>query len=66
VLIGAAAAAVGGLLAAVTIRNPAKRPVEDGKDKDKDKDAVGALYCALDAPPLRTVPDSPARQGHKD
>jgi hypothetical protein len=64
VLIGAAAAAVGGLLAAVTIRNPAKRRVEDGKDKDKD--AVGALHCALDAPPLRTVPDSPARQGHED
>jgi EmrB/QacA subfamily drug resistance transporter len=64
VLIGAAAAAVGGLLAAVTIRNPAKRRVEDGKDKDKD--AAGALHCALDAPPLRTVPDSPARQGHED
>ncbi|MGH3295458.1 MAG: DHA2 family efflux MFS transporter permease subunit, partial [Trebonia sp.] len=34
VLIAAGAAAAGGILAAATIRNPAKRPVEDGKDKD--------------------------------
>ncbi|HWG61525.1 MAG TPA: hypothetical protein VG253_07405, partial [Streptosporangiaceae bacterium] len=54
-LIGAVAAAAAGLLAAVTIRNPAKRPVEGGKAKDED--AVGGLHCALDAPPLCTVPD---------
>jgi MFS family permease len=62
VLIGAAAAAAGGLLAAATIRNPAKRPAEDAKDKDE----LEALHCALDAPPLRSAPDSPAKPGHKD
>jgi len=61
VLIAAAAAAAAGLLAAATIRNPAKRPAEDAKDKE----ALGALHCALDAPPLRSVSDSPVQQGNK-
>ena len=56
VLIGAAAAAAGGLLAAATIRNPPKRRVEDAKDED----ALDCLYCALDAPPLRSRPDNPS------
>src|ERR1700733_9084536 len=62
-LIAAAAAAAAGLLAALTIRNPAKRPA-DGKDKDTD--ALESLHCALDAPPLRSVADSPAGQGSAD
>ncbi|MGH3421734.1 MAG: MFS transporter, partial [Streptosporangiaceae bacterium] len=62
VLIAAGAAAAGGILAAATIRNPAKRPVEDGKDKDE----LEALHCALDAPPLRCGPASQVPQGHKD
>jgi hypothetical protein len=61
VLIAAAAAAAAGLLAAATIRNPAKRPAEDANDKE----ALGALHCALDAPPLRSVSDSPVQQGSK-
>ena len=69
VLIAAAAAAAGGVLAAATIRNPAKRPANETKDKTKTRQGRGLprlLYCALDAPPLRTVPDSPARPGHKN
>ena len=60
-LIAAVAAAAAGLLAAATIRNPAKRPAGG-----KDKDTLETLHCALDAPPLRSVADSPARQGSAD
>jgi hypothetical protein len=60
-LIAAAAAAAAGLLAAATIRNPAKRQAGG-----KDKDSLETLHCALDAPPLRSVADSPARQGSAD
>jgi EmrB/QacA subfamily drug resistance transporter len=63
VLIAAAAAAAAGLLAAATIRNPAKRPADS---KDKDTDAIDSLHCALDAPPLRSVADTPAGQGSAD
>jgi hypothetical protein len=62
-LIAAVAAAAAGILAAATIRNPAKRQA-DGKDEDKD--ALETLHCALDAPPLRSVADSPARRGSAD
>jgi MFS family permease len=66
VLIAAAAAAAAGLLAAATIRNPAKRPA-GSKGKDKDTDALESLHCALDAPPLRSVADTPAAgQGSAD
>lgn len=44
VWVAAAACAAGGVLAALTIRNPARRPEpEPGRE----------LHCALDAPPLR-------------
>ncbi|MGH3249977.1 MAG: DHA2 family efflux MFS transporter permease subunit [Trebonia sp.] len=60
VLIAAAAAAAGGLLAAATIRNPARRRVEDtGAEDTRDEGALGALHCALDAPPLRSGPVNP-------
>jgi hypothetical protein len=54
VLIGAAAAAVAGLLAAVTIRNPARPPAAGPARDEQDLDC---LHCALDAPPLRSSPD---------
>ena len=41
-------------------------PAMDASTGSGAEEAVGALHCALDAPPLRTVPDSPAQQGHKD
>ncbi len=50
VLVGAAAAAAGGLLAAVTIRNPARPPAAGTA---RDEHDLGCLHCALDAPPLR-------------
>ena len=58
VLIGAAAAAAGGLLAAVTIRNPPK----PSRRPAADKEALNYRSCPLDAPPLRTRPDTPAIQ----
>jgi EmrB/QacA subfamily drug resistance transporter len=62
VLIGAAAAAAGGLLAAATIRNPPKRLAGDAKDED----ALDCLHCALDAPPLRSRLDGPARRPREE
>ena len=50
VLISAAVAAAGGLLAAATIRNPA-RGAEPPAPAD---DVLNCLHCALDAPPLRS------------
>jgi len=45
----------GGVLAAVTIRNPAR--AARGKPSDEpDSEAVSGLHCALDAPPLRPEP----------
>ncbi len=53
VVIAAAVAALGGVLAAVTIRNPAR---EAGAEAEPE--AVTGLHCALDAPPLRPEPES--------
>ena len=53
VLIAAVAAAAGGVLAAATIRNPARRAVGKPAEPAPDEDARRTLYCALDAPPLR-------------
>ncbi len=53
VLISAAVAAAGGVLAAVTITNPARvrqRPAPPVKDEAM----LNCLTCGLDAPPLRT------------
>ncbi len=57
VLIAAAAAAAGGILAALTIRNPPRGepPAETAAAEDLE-----CLHCALDAPPLRSQPDTPA------
>jgi EmrB/QacA subfamily drug resistance transporter len=52
VLIAAAVAAAGGVLAAATIRNPSRGPVGPGAEP------VGGLHCALDAPPLRPEPET--------
>ncbi len=49
VLIAAAVAAAGGLLAAATIRNPAPSAPAVLPDEE-----LSCLHCALDAPPLRT------------
>jgi MFS family permease len=55
VVISAVVAALGGVLAAVTIRNPAR--AARGKPSDEpDSEAVSGLHCALDAPPLRPEP----------
>jgi EmrB/QacA subfamily drug resistance transporter len=53
VLIAGGAAAAGGLLAAATIRNPPRRPAAAAAERH-------ALHCALDAPPLRSRPETPA------
>ncbi|MGH3260383.1 MAG: DHA2 family efflux MFS transporter permease subunit [Trebonia sp.] len=58
VLIAAVVAALGGLLAAVTIRNPARGQAADTAD-DRDKDALQTLHCGLDGPPLRLGRDRP-------
>jgi EmrB/QacA subfamily drug resistance transporter len=51
VLIGAAAAAAGGLLAALTISNSPGKP---GRPEPAQEDQpLRGLHCALDAPPLR-------------
>jgi EmrB/QacA subfamily drug resistance transporter len=51
-LIAAVAVAAGGVLAFATIRNPARRPAE--APAAVDEDALNALHCCLDAPPLRS------------
>jgi EmrB/QacA subfamily drug resistance transporter len=62
VLIGAAVAAAGGLLAAVTIRNPPR--VAGGGDNAR-ADGLDSLHCALDAPPLRSrAPGRQPRNAH--
>ena len=53
VLIAAGMCAAGGLLAAVTIRNPRPTPSEH-------EVAPTDSYCALDAPPLQGVGPEPA------
>jgi hypothetical protein len=53
VLIAATVAALGGVLAAVTIRNPTRNAAGA---EPSEPEAVTGLHCALDAPPLR--PDS--------
>jgi len=52
-LIAAVAVAAGGVLAFATIRNPPRRPAEAAVE---DKESLNCAHCALDAPPLRTVP----------
>ena len=52
-VISAAVAALGGVLAAVTIRNPPRRHKSTAVT---DNEAVNGLHCALDAPPLRPEP----------
>jgi hypothetical protein len=49
VLIAAVVAALGGVLAAATIRNPARMAGAEPSEPE----AVTGLHCALDAPPLR-------------
>jgi EmrB/QacA subfamily drug resistance transporter len=55
VVISAVVAAAGGVLAAVTITNPA-RVREEPAPPVKDEAALNTLSCGLDAPPLRTQP----------
>jgi EmrB/QacA subfamily drug resistance transporter len=55
VLIAAAVAAAGGLLAAATIRNPARLPAPSPAE-----DVLDCLHCGLDAPPLRSRARLPA------
>jgi EmrB/QacA subfamily drug resistance transporter len=57
VLIAAAVAASGGLLAAATIRNPARLPAPSPAD-----DVLDCLHCGLDAPPLRSRPEPQVRE----
>jgi EmrB/QacA subfamily drug resistance transporter len=61
-LIAAVASVAGGLLAALTIRNPARAPAQKPAEPAPDKDALRTLHCALDAPPLRSGLDGPAQQ----
>ncbi len=69
VLISAAVSFAGGLLAAATIRNPARAPERDlGTDPATareepapslaDEDVLNCLHCGLDAPPLRSGADT--------
>jgi EmrB/QacA subfamily drug resistance transporter len=62
VIIAGVAAAAGGLLAAVTIRNPSRRPAAAAAEPAGDEHSLRALHCALDAPPLRSGPETPAPQ----
>jgi EmrB/QacA subfamily drug resistance transporter len=48
-LVAAAVAAAGGVLAVATIRNPFRHAAPPA-----DKDSLQCLHCGLDAPPLRT------------
>ncbi|HVT66519.1 MAG TPA: MFS transporter [Trebonia sp.] len=62
VLIAAGAAAAGGLLAAVTIRNPSRPSRSAAAEPGAAPAEAGSpsLHCALDAPPLRSDPGQPA------
>jgi EmrB/QacA subfamily drug resistance transporter len=62
VLIGAAAAAVGGILAAATIRNPRRPSRQEPARPAPGENALGGLHCGLDAPPLRSGPAGPAQR----
>jgi len=53
VLISAAVSAGGGVLAALTIRNP---PRAAAPPAPADRDSLECMHCGLDAPPLRTRP----------
>jgi hypothetical protein len=53
VLIAAGVSAAGGLLAAATIRNPARATARP-EPAAVDDDALCSMSCALDAPPLRS------------
>jgi MFS family permease len=53
VLISAVAAAAGGVLAALTITNPARIPTRP-VPATADQDTLNCLNCGLDAPPLRS------------
>jgi len=55
VLISAVVAASGGLLAALTIRNPAPTGEEPVPAVQAAQDELNCLHCGLDAPPLRTT-----------
>jgi EmrB/QacA subfamily drug resistance transporter len=59
VLIAAVASAAAGVLAAATIRNPPRRAARKPAEPAPDEDVLCTLHCALDAPPLRSRPDSP-------
>ncbi len=52
-LISAVAVAAGGVLAFATIRNPTRRPAGAAVE---DRESLNCAHCALDAPPLRSVP----------
>jgi EmrB/QacA subfamily drug resistance transporter len=66
VLLAAAAAVAGGVLAAATIRNtvsPPSRPERaDANRADENEDVLDCLHCGLDAPPLRSRTRGPGRQ----
>jgi EmrB/QacA subfamily drug resistance transporter len=56
-LISAVAVAAGGILAFATIRNPARRPAGAAAEAAaEDTESLNCAHCALDAPPLRSVP----------
>jgi EmrB/QacA subfamily drug resistance transporter len=63
VLYAAAVAAAGGLLAAATVRNPPRGPAAPAAAGSRPRaaagqDALDCLHCGLDAPPLRSRPNS--------
>jgi len=59
VLIAAAVAALGGVLAAVTIRNPSPAPAGQ-EPSEPGGEALEGLHCALDGTPLRPDTYSPS------
>ena len=60
-LIAAVAVAAGGVLAAATIRNPPRRPGRGSRLARHDENSLNCPHCALDAPPLRSVPADQCR-----
>jgi EmrB/QacA subfamily drug resistance transporter len=65
VLISAVAAAAGGLLAAVTITNPARVPTR-AVQAPADEDTLNCMNCGLDAPPLRSRATNELPRRHGD
>jgi hypothetical protein len=61
VLLAAAAAVAGGVLAAATIRNTVRPPGRPER-ADANEDVLDCLHCGLDAPPLRSRISDPGRQ----